>query len=607
MNELITKHHEKKEAFLKACTMTRRTANTFLKYANRCLQFFNQPMMQVKWKSLEARVKGMLEELLNQENRVLEYWTRKKKQLDQTQQFYMFERSAHQSLVWIKEEGDIYLSTHKDVGKTKEETQSLLKEHNSFKENAKKTKDTVKLLLQLADSLDQKGHVYAMQIKSWVEEVDNTYKDFSMSMESYRVRLETHLGIDQELVDQTSISQLNSTTSNASTRSELTCSREPSHACGSVSNHMEIKAFDEDKQKSARRCEFIMAELLETERSYVKDLETAVQCFLLPMQTNPDQVPLALLGKEDIIFGNLKEILAFHKTIFLKALEKYECIPENVGHAFVTWVLKFNIYVKYCTNKPHASQLLIQHGVEYFDSLQQNSCLDHPVESYLIKPVQRITKYQLLLKDLLNCSRNQDQGEIKEGLEVCLSVPKKANDALHLSMLEGCDVTHETLGEVLMQERFQILDPKQIIRKVKERHIFLFELYLIFAKEVKDNNGRAIYAYKSKLLVADMGIIEQIEGDECKLAVWTGRKPLVENKMVLKASSVNAKNLWVKRILELIQDTHFNSNLPSINNMSKFSKEFEDNALLDCSIASFDSDNTIDSDHRRVVESKLLA
>ena len=33
-----------------------------------------------------------------------------------------------------------------------------------------------------------------------------------------------------------------------------------------------------------------------------------------------------------------------------------------------------------------------------------------------------------------------DQGEIKEGLEVCLSVPKKANDALHLSMLEGCDV-----------------------------------------------------------------------------------------------------------------------------------------------------------------------
>ena len=48
-----------------------------------------------------------------------------------------------------------------------------------------------------------------------------------------------------------------------------------------------------------------MAELLETERSYVKDLESAVQCFLIPMRRDPDQAPTALLGKEDIIFGNV--------------------------------------------------------------------------------------------------------------------------------------------------------------------------------------------------------------------------------------------------------------------------------------------------------------
>ena len=55
---------------------------------------------------------AILEKLLTQENRVLEYWTTKKKRLDQTQQFCLFERSARQSLAWIKEEGDIYLSTH---------------------------------------------------------------------------------------------------------------------------------------------------------------------------------------------------------------------------------------------------------------------------------------------------------------------------------------------------------------------------------------------------------------------------------------------------------------------------------------------------------------
>lgn len=95
----------------------------------------------------------------------------------------------------------------------------------------------------------------------------------------------------------------------------------------------------------------------------------------------------------------------------------------------------------------------------------------------------------------------QDQGEIKEGLEVCLNVPKKANDALHLSMLDGCDLSNDALGEVVLQDSFQIWDPKQLIRKAKDRHIFLFELYLVFSKELKDSNGKSKYIYKTRLMV----------------------------------------------------------------------------------------------------------
>ena len=58
--------------------------------------------------------------------------------------------------------------------------------------------------------------------------------------------------------------------------------------------------------------------MLETERSYVKDLESAVQCFLIPMRRDPDQVPPPLLAHTDVLFGNVEEILAFHKSIFLK-------------------------------------------------------------------------------------------------------------------------------------------------------------------------------------------------------------------------------------------------------------------------------------------------
>ena len=52
-----------------------------------------------------------------------------------------------------------------------------------------------------------------------------------------------------------------------------------------------------------------MSELLETERSYVKDLEMAVNCFLKPMKqagSDRDKIPVPLRGKEHIIFGNIK-------------------------------------------------------------------------------------------------------------------------------------------------------------------------------------------------------------------------------------------------------------------------------------------------------------
>ena len=144
----------------------------------------------------------ILEKLLTQENRVLEYWTSKKKRLDQNQQYVLFERSARQALAWIKEEGDIYLSTHTQVGGSEEETQTLLQEHNSFKEKARETREKVKLLLQLADTLVEKGHAHAPNIKQWVEEVDETYKNFSTRMDKYRekVRLWTWQLLRSQLI-----------------------------------------------------------------------------------------------------------------------------------------------------------------------------------------------------------------------------------------------------------------------------------------------------------------------------------------------------------------------------------------------------------------------
>lgn len=319
------------------------------------------------------------------------------------------------------------------------------------------------------------------------------------------------------------------------------------------------KDLNEEQSKRRRRREFIMTELLQTERSYVKDLQTCIQFYLKELRNSKES---QIKPKEKIIFGNIEDIYEFHKEVFVKELEKYETMPEDVGHCFVTWAHKFDMYVNYCKNKPESTSVLMQAGFgSFFDSVQKVHNLEHPIPAYLIKPVQRITKYQLLLKDLLSSCCEDGQGEIKDGLEVMLNVPKKANDAMHLSLLEGCDLPMDKLGEVILQENFQVWDPKQIIRKARERHVFLFEQYLLFSKEVKDSQGKVKYIYKAKLLTSDLGVTECIEGDDCKFAVWTGRSPVSDYRIVIRASVAEVKRSWVKKLREVIQETYFNTAL----------------------------------------------
>ncbi|XP_050432765.1 triple functional domain protein isoform X1 [Adelges cooleyi] len=603
LGQLCTKHQEQKEAFLKACTLARRTAETFLKYTNRSLQYYscaNQSMAAMDTVS-EARVKNILEKLSGQENKVLDHWSQRKKRLDQCQQFVLFDKSAKQAMEWIHSAGEQYLNTHTTVGVTQDETRQLLREHNEFKTSAKETREKVKLLIQLADSLVEKGHAHANAIKQWVAAVDNTYKHFSSRMDKYRLELEKSLGI-QEHADMRDLSIDRNSDPNLEQKMKECTTKD-------------LKELNEEKRRSARRKEFIMAELLQTERTYVKDLDVCIKAYLDEIRALQN-VPIGLHGRVDVLFGNIEDIRNFHRDVFLKELEKYETMPEDVGHCFVTWAQKFDMYVKYCKNKPESNAILVQHSGScggVFEELQKKHNIDHPIAAYLIKPVQRITKYQLLLKDLQSCCK-EGQGEIKDGLDVMLSVPRKANDALHLSLLEGCDVSTDELGDVVVQDTLYVSDSRHhLLRKSRERHCFLFELYLVFAKHVKDNsnNPKVKYLYKNKLMTSELGVTEHIEGDECKFAVWTGRAPISDYRIVLKASTLEAKQTWVKKLREVIQETYFNSALRMCMPKSpaklkpesqRCSRDLEEENLDRGSLASFGSGNTTDSDKNSGVE-----
>ncbi|XP_055358120.1 kalirin-like isoform X2 [Betta splendens] len=549
---LINKHMEQKEAFLKACTLARRNAEVFLKYIHRN----SVTMANISGHSVtvsgvtgvtevsghsrvpEQQVKGILSELLQRENRVLHFWTLKKRRLDQCQQYLMFQSHAQQALDWLQQSGDQYLATHTSAGATPADTQELLSKHREFCVSAKHTQEKVHLLIQLAESMLAKGHAHRTELRRCVSTVDKRYRDFTVRMGQYRHLLEVALGGCSQDNKDLELELIPNSLSDSDPEVNLS---DPSHQ------------VSDEKRRSARKKEYIMAELLQTERVYVRDLQECIETYMWEMTSGSEDVPTGLANKDDIVFGNIQDIYEFHNSIFLKELENYEQLPEDVGHCFVTWADKFHMYVTYCRNKPDSSLLIQQHGSGFFEEVQRRHGLTNSISSALIKPVQRITKYQLLLKELLACCE-EGKGEIKEGLDVMLSVPKRANDAMHVSMLEGLEEGLEVQGELLLQDSFLVWEPKSLIRKGRDRHLFLFELSLIFSKEIKDSSGRTKYLYKSRLRTSELGVTEHIEGDACKFALWVGRTPTSDNKTVLKASSMELKQEWVRSIRQVIQE-----------------------------------------------------
>ena len=95
----------------------------------------------------------------------------------------------------------------------------------------------------------------------------------------------------------------------------------------------------------------------------------------------------------------LKCCVVYLYSTFLPLLEKAVGLGVNsVAELFLGQAEKLaTLYVSYCQGKTASEQLIVA-NLSFFNELQRHVKLDLPLSSYLIKPVQRITKYPLLLK-----------------------------------------------------------------------------------------------------------------------------------------------------------------------------------------------------------------
>lgn len=79
---------------------------------------------------------------------------------------------------------------------------------------------------------------------------------------------------------------------------------------------------------------------------------------------------------------------------------------------------------------------------QFLAACQQKLGHKLPLAAYLLKPVQRITKYQLLLKDLLKYSDEPSCcTELQEAIDCMLVVLKCVNDSMHQTAITGFGVS----------------------------------------------------------------------------------------------------------------------------------------------------------------------
>ncbi|XP_026218672.1 guanine nucleotide exchange factor DBS isoform X5 [Anabas testudineus] len=325
-------------------------------------------------------------------------------------------------------------------------------------------------------------------------------------------------------------------------------------------------SLSEEEENLAVLRRHVMNELLETERAYVEELLCVLEGYAAEMD-NPAMahlIPSTLLNKKDVLFGNMPEIYQFHKRTFLKELEAYTDCPELVGRCFLERMKDLQIYEAYCQNKPRSESLWRQcSDCAFFQECQKK--LEHKLglDSYLLKPVQRITKYQLLLKELLKYSKGCDGcDDLQAALSSILGILKAVNDSMHLIAITGYEGNLSELGRLLMQGSFSVwTEHKKGHAKVKDlarfkpmqRHLFLHEKALLFCKR-REENGEGYekapsYSFKHSLSMSAVGITENAKGDNKKFEIWCNSR---EEVFIVQAPTTEIKTAWVNEIRKVL-------------------------------------------------------
>uniref|UniRef100_A0A4W6FVS5 TIAM Rac1 associated GEF 1 n=1 Tax=Lates calcarifer TaxID=8187 RepID=A0A4W6FVS5_LATCA len=216
----------------------------------------------------------------------------------------------------------------------------------------------------------------------------------------------------------------------------------------------------------------VINELVETEKTYVKDLRCLIECYLTPLQKES----FLTQDELDVLFGNLGEMVEFQVEFLrtledgirlvpdldrLERVEQFKKVLFSLGGSFLYYADRFKIYSAFCASHTKVPKVLAKAKTDPdFKAFlaERNPRQQHSstLESYLIKPIQRVLKYPLLLRELY--SLTDPDSEEHYHLDVAMKAMNKV--ASHINEMQKLHEEYGAVFDQLINE--QTADKKEV-------------------------------------------------------------------------------------------------------------------------------------------------
>ncbi|KAI9482949.1 MAG: hypothetical protein EXX96DRAFT_478411 [Benjaminiella poitrasii] len=360
----------------------------------------------------------------------------------------------------------------------------------------------------------------------------------------------------------------------------------------------DISITDLEKMRTKKLHAII--ELLQTERDYVQDLSYLVETYLDALS----QQQWITTEHKSIIIRNSHKILAFHKQFIISynitSLSDYNW--SFIAKAFLDQIGQFSLYKHYCDMHAEAWTLTSEYRdrTEWVNFIKECEFPDpysissptspefqqeqHQLrklhfEDYLIKPVQRICRYQLLIKEIIRYTSSQTAeydlwnsvlGEMQDLVSEIddrkLQRDMKEKTERFIERLDNdwriSKVHVSQLGNLLIAGAIEITYSAlgQSVSKPRYLGCFVFPSYIIMVRPKKVTSYEPKYWFP--LRIADFEDLTDIEGQRENSFIIRCKK----HTFVFNATCSQEKQVWTRRLEEAI-DTAKNeaSNLISMS------------------------------------------